>query len=152
MSEPAAGGDGAIHPFLQGLSEEHRTQLLAGARALEASPGEHLAREGEPAHAFYLIQSGHVAIGTHLGERGAVPIQTVGPGDAFGWSWLVPPYRWQFDARVIDTVKSLVFDGAWLRRLCEQDTAFGYHLLRQLMAMVSQRLVTCRVQGLDIYR
>jgi CRP-like cAMP-binding protein len=99
-----------------------------------------------------LIQSGHVAIGTHLGERGAVPIQTVGPGDVFGWSWLLPPYRWQFDARAVDTVQAIAFDAGWLRQQCEQAPELGYLLLKQLLAMVSQRLVTSRVQGLDIYQ
>ena len=27
-----------------------------------------------------------------------------------GWSWLVPPNRWQFDARVIETTQALALN------------------------------------------
>jgi CRP/FNR family cyclic AMP-dependent transcriptional regulator len=140
------------HPFLQGFGEQHRIRLASGVRSLSAAPGEYLAREGESAQAFYLIQSGRVAIGTHLAERGAVPIQTVGPGEVVGWSWLLPPYRWQFDARAIDAVQGLVFNADGLRQQCEQDHELGFHLLRQLVAVIASRLAASRVQRLDIYK
>jgi CRP-like cAMP-binding protein len=152
MTEPGILGAFASHPFHQALSEQHRMRLASGVRPFTASPGEYLAREGEPAHAFYLIQSGQVAIGTHLAERGAVPIQTVGAGEVVGWSWLLPPYRWQFDARAVLAVQGLVFDANWLREQCEQDHEQGYHLLKQLLAVVSSRLAATRVQRLDIYQ
>ncbi|MGO9467520.1 MAG: cyclic nucleotide-binding domain-containing protein [Isosphaeraceae bacterium] len=152
MTEAALLDDLAAHAFSEELSERHRMRLASGARPFGASPGEYLARTGEPAHAFYLIQSGHVAIGAHLGDRGAVPIQTLGLGDVVGWSWLLPPYEWHFDARAVDTVRGLVFDAAWLREQCEQDYELGYHLLKQLLAVVTSRLGACRIIQMDIYK
>ena len=81
-----------------------------------------------------------------------MPIQTVGAGEVVGWSWLLPPYRWQFDARATSAVQGLVFDAAWLREQCEQDHELGYHLLWQLLVVVSSRLAASRVQRLDIYQ
>jgi CRP/FNR family transcriptional regulator, cyclic AMP receptor protein len=141
----------ATHAFSEELTERHRMRLASGARPFCASPSEYLARAGEPAHAFYLIQSGHVAIGTHLGERGAVPIQTLGPGDVVGWSWLLPPHEWHFDARAAELVQGLFFDAAWLREQCEQDYELGFALLKQLLAVVTSRLGACRIIQLDIY-
>jgi CRP-like cAMP-binding protein len=152
MTEPGTPDVFFRHPFVQGLSDQHRARLAAGAKQFAASPREYLAREGEPAHAFYLLLAGHVEIGTHVAERGAMPIQTVGPGDVVGWSWLLPPYRWQFDARAVDPVQGMAFEGAWLRQLCENDHELGYHLLKQLLAVVSNRLAATRVQRLDIYQ
>jgi len=152
MTEPGVLGAFASHPFLQGLSDQHRMRLAAGVRPFTAGAGKSLAQEGEPAHAFYLIQAGHVTIGTHLGGRGAVTIQTMEAGDVVGWSWLLPPYRWQFDARAADAVQGLAFDASWLRDQCEQDHELGYHLLKQLLAVVSTRLAASRVQRLDIYK
>ena len=140
------------HAFLQGLSDQHRMRLVSGVKPFAAPSGEYLAREGQTAHAFYLIQSGQVAIGTHLAERGAVPIQTVGPGEVVGWSWLLPPYRWQFDARAVDSVQGLAFNADWLRQQCEQDHELGFHLLKQLVAVISTRLAAARMQRLDIYK
>jgi CRP/FNR family transcriptional regulator, cyclic AMP receptor protein len=142
----------AGHPFLFGLSEEHWKRLQAGARSFTAPAGEYLAREGQPSHAFYLVQAGRVGIGTHLGERGAAPLQTVGPGEVVGWSWLLPPFRWQFDARALETVHGLAFDSDWLREQCEQDHELGYHVLKQLLFVLAGRLTASRVQRLDIYR
>jgi len=152
MTEPAMLGALAGHAFLDGLSEPHRMRLASAAKPFRTAPGEYLARQGEPAHAFYLIQSGQVGIGTHLGERGAVPIQTLGAGDVVGWSWLLPPHDWQFDARAVDTVEGLLFDAARLREQCAQDHELGYHLLKQLLAVVSSRLAACRIHKLDIYK
>jgi CRP-like cAMP-binding protein len=140
------------HAFLQGLGAQHRLRLASGVRPVAFAPGEYLAREGQTADAFYLVQSGQVGIGSHLGERGAVPIQTVGPGEVVGWSWLLPPYRWQFDARAIDAVQGLAFNGGWLRQQCEQDHELGFHLLKQLVAVISSRLAASRMQRLDIYK
>lgn len=152
MTEAAIPDALASHAFVQGLSSQQRIRLASGVRPFTASPGEYLAREGAPAHAFYMLQSGQVAIGTHLAERGSVPIQTLGAGEVVGWSWLLPPYRWQFDARATDAVHGLAIDAAWLRELCEQDHELGYQLLKQLLAVVSSRLAASRVQRLDIYQ
>ena len=34
--------------------------------------------------------------------RGPITLQTLADGEMLGWSWLFPPYRWQFDARAVD--------------------------------------------------
>jgi CRP/FNR family transcriptional regulator, cyclic AMP receptor protein len=137
---------------LSGLSERHRTLLAAGARPFSAKPGEILAREGETAKTFYLIQAGHVAIDLHTPDRGGVPIQTVGPNEIVGWSWLVPPHRWQFDCRAEDAVQGLTFDADWLRAQCERDHELGYQLLKQLVTVIAYRLAATRLQLLDIYK
>jgi CRP-like cAMP-binding protein len=150
MTEPAILGAFSSHAFLKGLSEQHRMRLAVGVKPFRAAPGEYLSREGESAHAFYLIQSGHVGIGIDLRKSGTVPIQTLGPGDVVGWSWLSPPYLWQFDARAIEAVQGLLFDGSWLRTQCEQDHELGYHLLKQLLLVVGSRVAASRGQGMDI--
>lgn len=152
MSEPAILNAFASHAFMQGLSEQHRMKLATGVRPVRYHAGDFLAKEEESARAFYLIQSGHVAIGTHLAKQGSVPIQTVGPGDIVGWSWLLNPPRWQFDARAIDEVQGLAFDADWLREQCENDHELGYHLLRQLITTLAGRLAATRVQQLDIHQ
>ena len=152
MTEQGVLGTFASHAFLGSLSERHRMLLASGARPFTAASGEPLAREGEAAKTFYLIQAGHVALDLHTPERGAFPIQTVGPGEVVGWSWLVPPHRWQFDCRAVDTVKGLAFDAEWLREKCDQDHELGYHLLKQLVAVIAKRLAATRLQLLDIYK
>jgi CRP/FNR family transcriptional regulator, cyclic AMP receptor protein len=149
MSQPEIA---ASHPFFHGLSEPYRAQITAAAKPFTAEADEYLAKEGKLAQSFYLIQSGQVAIGIFLAKRGEMPIQTVGAGEIVGWSWLVPPYRWQFDARALGAVRGLLLDGDWLREQCEQDPALGYQVLKQLLNVVGSRLTATRLQRLDIYR
>jgi hypothetical protein len=80
--------------------------------------------------------------------RGARPpvvsVPTVGPGEVVGWSWLVPPYRWQFDCRALERTQGLALDGEWLRERCELDHEFGYHLLKHLVVVIGNRLAARR--------
>jgi hypothetical protein len=83
--------------------------------------------------------------------RGAVTIQTVDEGDVVGWSWLFPPFRWHFDARALDSVRAVAFDGACLRDKCDDDHSLGYELLRRFSPVMLARLQATRLQLLDVY-
>ncbi len=152
MTEQATRAALASHTFLRGLNETQVAVLAACTKSVTAPAGELLGREGEPANAFYLLQTGRVAIEIHTPNRGQIRIQTVGPGEPVGWSWLVPPHRWQFDARAVDSVTALALDAGSLRDKCEQDHELGYQLLKRLVAVVSSRLAATRLQLLDIYK
>ncbi len=145
-------GTFASHAFLQGLSQRHLMLLASGARPFTAAPGDVLAREGETAKCFYLVQTGHVVLSTRSGGRGSVDVQTVGPGEVVGWSWVVPPHRWQFEARARDAVAGIVFDAAWLRDQCERDHQLGYVLLQHLVTVLAGRLAATRLQFLDVHK
>ena len=146
MTEQGTLGIFASHAFLGALSERHRMLLASGARPFTAAPGEVLAREGETANAFYLIQAGEVALELPAGKRGVVPIQTVGAGEIVGWSWLVPPHRWQFNCRAVSKVQGLAFNAEWLREKCELDHELGYHLFKQLLAVIASRMTATQVE------
>ena len=145
MSKQGLLGAFGTHAFLDCLSDQHLMRLASGVRPFKAAPGEFLGRDGEPTHAFYLIQSGHVEIGSHNGVHEFAALAAVGPGEVVGWSWLLPPHRWQFDCRAADPVQGLMFDAEWLRDQCECDHELGYHLLKHLLAVVASRLAATRL-------
>lgn len=141
----------AEHPFFKGLPPEHIDVIAGCARNVRFMPDEMIFREGEPADIFFLIRVGKVLIGTQAPERGLIPIQTVGPGEVVGWSWLFPPYRWQFDAKALEVTRALAFDGKCLREKCEQDPRLGYELMRRFARVMAERLQATRLQLLDMY-
>jgi CRP-like cAMP-binding protein len=152
MTDLAISDALAAHPFLHGLRPEQRSRLAALTRPLTASAGEWLLRESEPAGPFFLIHRGRVAIGAAPApEQELQPIQTIGPGEVVGWSWLVPPYRSKFSARALEPVTGLVLDGTRLRELREQDHELGFQILERLVAVIAGRLAGTRLQVLDIY-
>ena len=140
MSQPELQVMLSEHAFLRGLSERAVGALAACARTGEFGADQLLGREGEPADVFYLIRSGRVALEIHTPNRGAVRIQTVSAGEPVGWSWLVPPHRWQFDARAVERTQAIAIDGAALREKCEQDHELGYQLLKRLVTVIAGRL------------
>lgn len=141
----------ARHTFLQGMNAAHLTVLAGCARQTAFAAGQFLCRENEPANAFFLIQSGRVAIEIHTPKRGTIRVQTIGPGEVVGWSWVIPPHQWQFDARVVEAVQVLALDAPSLRHKCTEDHELGYHLLQRLVAVIAQRLAATRLQLLDVY-
>ena len=133
-------------------SRRSSSTLIAGCgQNVGFTHGELLAREGAPADTFYLVRKGRVALTTHVPARGAVVIETLDPGEVVGWSWLFPPYVWHFDARAVDDVRAVAFDGACLRGKCEVDHSLGYTLMGRFAAVMIDRLQHTRLRLLDVY-
>jgi CRP-like cAMP-binding protein len=136
----------AEHPFLQGLKPEHLATLTEFAMPKHFAAGELIFRAGDIANRFYLILNGRVELGSLAKEGPQVPVQTLGAGEVLGWSWLLPPYQWQFDARATEATEAIFFYGTMLRARCEEDPGLGYELMRRAAAVVVQRLQSAREQ------
>jgi len=141
----------AEHPFFAGLDKRHLEVLTGCASNVVFQEGHIIFREGEEANTFYLIREGKVALEIHAAGMGTITIQTLNSGDILGWSWLVPPYRWHFDARAIEATRAIAMDGECLRHKCEQDHDLGYELLKRFAEIITQRLQATRLQLLDVY-
>lgn len=139
------------HPFLRDLSDE-RIHFIAGcATNVRVEEGGFLFREGHDAEALYLLRYGKVALEIHVPGKGTVPVETLGEGDVFGWSWLFPPFQWQVDARAVEMTRLLAFDAKCLRAKMAEDREFGYEITKRLLAAIYERLERVRLQRLDIY-
>jgi len=134
------------HPFLEGMTPEHLEIMAACAMQTQFEESQLIFREGDSANRFYLIQEGRVVLETEVKERGIIPIQIIGPGDVLGWSWLFPPYYWQFDARALESTKAVYFYGNRLREYCKQDHDVGYELMKRMAAVIEKRLQATRRQ------
>ena len=139
------------HPFFEGLEQRYLDFIVGCASNARFDAGQFIAREGEEAKQFYLIRHGKVAIEVFAPERGALTIETLEAGELLGWSWLVPPYFWRFDARALDLVRATALDGECLRRKCEEDPRLGYELLKRFSRIIVLRLEATRLQLLDLY-
>lgn len=132
--------------FFKGLKADHLRILTDCAVEKEFAPGEWIFSEGSPANRFYVILTGQVSLDAETPGRGVVPVQTLGPGDDLGWSWLLAPYYLHFSARATEPTRVLFFFGTRLRDHCEQDHDFGYEILRRVAKVLVQRLDATRRQ------
>jgi CRP/FNR family cyclic AMP-dependent transcriptional regulator len=139
------------HPFLAGMDEKHIKLLVGCASNVVFKAGEYIFREGEDADKFYFIRSGKVLVETYIPQKGPVIIRSRQEGEIFGWSWLVPPYKWHFDARAVELTRALVLDGRCLRGKCEEDHDLGYEIMKRFALIIAERLEATRLQLLDIY-
>jgi CRP-like cAMP-binding protein len=145
------GGLIAEHPFFRDLKPEHIELITGCASNVRFEAGRHIFREGEEANQFFVIREGMVAIEVAATKRRPITIQTIGKGQILGWSWMVVPYRWHFDARVVELVRAIALDAACLRDKSKQDHELGYELLTRLLAVVERRLQAARMQLINIY-
>jgi CRP/FNR family transcriptional regulator, cyclic AMP receptor protein len=139
------------HPFFGGMNPEHLQLLVGCASNVRFDAGKFILREGEEANEFYLLRHGKVALEVYAPERGPINIQTLGEGDILGWSWLVPPYRWKFDARVVEMTRAIALDGKCLRQKSESDCQLGYELLKRFSQVMVDHLQAARLQLLNVY-
>lgn len=141
----------AEHPLLSGLERPQLELIVGCATNVRYSPGEFIFRAGQEANHFYFVRSGRVSVETFAPQRGAITIETIGDGDLLGWSWLIPPFEWHFDARALNLTRAIAVDARCLRAKCESDPAFGYELLKRFSRIMEWRLEATRLQLLDLY-
>ncbi|GMV36845.1 MAG: hypothetical protein AMXMBFR61_13530 [Fimbriimonadales bacterium] len=140
------------HKFFRDLEPQHIELLVGCASNVRFSEGEFICREGDEATQFFLIRGGSVALEINTHDRGPLVVQTLGEGDILGWSWLIWPYKWHFDARCLDLVRAIALDATCLRTKCEADHHLGYEILKRFGHVVVERLEATRLQLLDVYR
>lgn len=136
----------AAHPFFSGIDAQHFETVLKLSTLADFEKGDFLCRECEEAKHFYLLCSGHIAIQAPSETKQAVNIQLLGPGEVVGWSWLVPPHHWRFDARATTAIEAIEIDGEGMRSACERDPRFGSEVLRRCAHILALRLEMMRIQ------
>lgn len=141
----------AAGSLLSTLPAAGREQLLRLAREVSFPGGVSIFQEGRSADRFWIIHSGSVALDLHVPGRRPPTVETLGPGDLLGWSWLFPPYLWHLGAQTRTPVRADEFDAAAVRALCARDPALGYALTQGVAAVIAHRLTATRMRLLDLY-
>ncbi|MGA1997248.1 MAG: cyclic nucleotide-binding domain-containing protein, partial [Bryobacteraceae bacterium] len=73
------------HRFTKGLSDSQLSALLALARPVRFEADEIVLSDGQRSSDFYLLVSGSVVVEL-CAPQFTVCVQSLGPGDVFGWS------------------------------------------------------------------
>lgn len=151
MEKESLAGILSGQPFLQGLQPHHVELIVGCASNVRFEPGQFVFRAGDEANHFYVVRSGCVSVESFAPQRGPLTIETVSDGDLLGWSWLIPPFQWHFDARALNLTRAIALDARCLRGKCDADPALGYELLKRFSQVMEQRLEATRLQLLDLY-
>ncbi len=137
--------------FAANLPPQAQVRLASLARRYQASAGTTLLAEGQLANELGIVLSGRVSLRTLVPETGWITILTVEPGDVFGWSALVPPYRSTSTVVALQPVDVLALDGPGLRAALAADHDLAAALYPRVLQALARRLTATRLQMLDLF-
>ncbi|HKJ95539.1 MAG TPA: cyclic nucleotide-binding domain-containing protein [Gammaproteobacteria bacterium] len=149
MAEKSPAKLMSSHPFFDELDAADIDYLAARATRKHLKRGGVLFHHGEPADRFFLLLSGAITIEIPAIEGPSLEVQHLGEGKILGWSWLIAPYRWSFQARADEDTELLEFDGKAVRERCESDPRFGYEILKRFSSLMSDRLEASRTKMME---
>ena len=86
-----------------------------------------------------------------MAQGKALRVHTLEAGDELGWSSVLSGRGKFYQARALEPVETIRFDGYVLLEKCRADNSFGYKIMHRLVGVVSERLQAARMQVLDMY-
>jgi CRP/FNR family cyclic AMP-dependent transcriptional regulator len=139
----------SAHDFFSEFSDDVLKFLCEYSNTCELKKGQILFRQGENADKFYVIRHGCISMQMPAIIGPALEIQTLGKDEVLGWSWLISPYKWNFQTKAEEDSELLQFDGAVILAKCEQEPKFGYELLKRFTVLMSVGLNAARQKMME---
>ncbi|MDT9699113.1 cyclic nucleotide-binding domain-containing protein [Streptomyces sp. P17] len=137
--------------LLTALPPPQRQHLMTVAREVSFPEDARIFEAGGTADRFWVIRSGAVSLDQQVTSVQRVTVASLGSGDLLGWSWLFPPYQWDFGAEAFSPVRAYEFDAAAVLRLCEEDQQLGLILVRTVAEILAHRLEMTRGKLMEQY-
>jgi CRP-like cAMP-binding protein len=139
----------ANHDFFLGLEPDFISFLADCATARRVDSDKTLFRHGNRADRFFLLREGCISVEVAAISGPPLLLQRLTPGGILGWSWLIAPYRWHFQARALEDSEVVEFNGDTILERCESQPAFGYELLKRFSGLMSSRLAVAHEKMMD---
>ncbi|MDF3148515.1 MULTISPECIES: cyclic nucleotide-binding domain-containing protein [unclassified Streptomyces] len=137
--------------LLAALPPPQRERLMSLAREVSFPEDARIFEAGGTADRFWVIRSGAVSLDQRVTSIQRVTVASLGAGDLLGWSWLFPPYQWDFGAEAFSPVRAYEFEAAAVLRLCEEDPGLGMSLVRHVAEILAHRLEMTRGKLMEQY-
>ncbi|MCG3209646.1 MAG: Cyclic AMP receptor-like protein [Anaerolineae bacterium] len=134
----------------QSMETSHLKKLAAIAREVKFPADRVIYRRGDTGQAVYLIEDGEVVIEMDIPGKGLMVMNTLGPGQFFGWSSLFPSERKMAWTRTTKTTRAIAFDAAQLRAACKNDHELDYAIVRRAAESTADRIRLNRQQLNDL--
>ena len=152
------------YPFFAGFTREQIDDLARVAEEESVLAGHQFIFEGERLTNFYLVLEGTVGITIKVPDKEFeqsltrqitnnlitrdVTVSTVGEGEIFGCSAIVPPNRSTAYVISLTPCRVLIFDYQELQPIIDEDCCFGHLLTMKTAQIIRNRLRDRRVENL----
>ncbi|MFE1749245.1 cyclic nucleotide-binding domain-containing protein [Streptomyces anandii] len=137
--------------LLTALPQKQRERLMELAHEVSFPEDARIFEAGGTADRFWVIRSGAVHLDQQVTATRRVTVGSLGAGDLLGWSWLFPPYTWDFGAEAFSQVRAYEFDASAVLALCVEDPLLGLSLVRTVAEILAHRLELTRGKLLEQY-
>jgi CRP-like cAMP-binding protein len=123
--------------LFRGVSQRFITRIANGAEEQNYEKNSVIFSRGERASHFYVLAAGELRIEIGATEE-ALAINR--PGEVFGWSALVEPYRYTATARCIRDTRVIKISGDLVEAAIQEHPGEGLAVLKNLTAIIARRL------------
>ena len=127
------------HSFVAGLTDQQIAKLAALAHEVSFEENQLVLMTGQQSKEFYLLLSGSVCVEARS-RAYTISIQSLGPGEAFGWSSLLDHHDTLFQVRAREHSTALCLDGADLDLAFHDDPELAAAILRRALGLVAGRV------------
>ena len=123
------------------LTDAELDNIVEIAKKENYEAGQRIFEEKSQANLLYIVLKGEVEIKMSA-DKGLelLRIDTVGPGEFFGWSALTEPFTLTAAAWTMEKTELLVFKGEVLRDLFKKNNHIGYKVMKKVASVISSRL------------
>jgi len=134
------------------LSGYARDRLARISRTEAFDAGATILAEGGATPFLGVVESGRIALRLRVPEQGdRLTILTIEPGELFGWSAVVPPYRATIDAIATEPATIHAIDAPELRTMLARDADLAAEVLPLVIESLAARLAGSWHQLLDLF-
>ncbi|MFE7263718.1 Crp/Fnr family transcriptional regulator [Streptomyces sp. NPDC057592] len=133
------------------LPARYRARLMEIGREVDFAQGVRLFDEGDHADRFRILRSGTVTLDIRVPGSAPVVIESLGPGELVGWSWLFKPCIRHLGAEAMTPVRTNEFDAETVLMAMDADPAFGSAVGHWVGQVLADRLQATRIRLLDLY-
>ena len=152
MSDPSVLAEHIRATWLgSDLSDASLEQLGSLAREYESPARTRLLREGDETKELSILVDGRIALTEHVAGRGSVTLMSAEPGDVFGWTAIIPPFRATATVVSLEPVKVIAVEAEALRAELKADCVLSAGVYPRLAEALARRLEATRQQLLDLY-
>ena len=137
------------YPFFAGLSLDQIKTLAKVASEEKVEAGHFFLREGDEVPYLYLVVEGTANALIELPTKGReIIVSTIGPGDVFAWSALVPPHKATAGVKATAPCRLIAFDRRKLMEAFEEDYQFGYVMMTKTAQLTRDRIANMNIEFL----
>jgi len=125
---------------LKGLNKEQRGRITSLGVPERYEAEAVICSEGEKAKNLYLVEDGRLVVESQVARGMRFPISIISPGQAFGWSALVPPHAYTASVTAMATTRVVRIDKDLLLKFLEREPSLGFTIMQNVACIVASRL------------